>query len=542
MSSPNILLITTDQQRFDTIHAMGNSVIKTPNLDRLVQEGCVFTNAYSPNPVCIPARHNMITGLGARHHGLDDNYFDNSRAIPPELPTFAQILTDDTSYDAMAIGKMHFLPCRRHNGFSNMKLMEEIPVFPEDDAYTMYLKEQGYGHLRSVHGVRHLLYMQPQQSLLPEEHHGSHWVADETINYIEKIAKKRPFLAWSSFIAPHPPLDVPERYAQMYKDVELPELSKSITPLSNIAKENGAFVKYPDPSYLKRVQELYYGAISFVDYNIGRILDTLEEQGILDDTVIIFTSDHGEMLGDKGTYQKFLPYDESAKIPMIIRYPKKVQAGTVREDFVDLNDLFPTILDFADKAMPTHLDYPGESLFAENPQKNREYQYLEHCKGNRRWISLRNQAYKFNYYYSLGQEELFDMQQDPKETTNLLHGTITEEIKAIRDELYAKLATYEERYGLHGYAKDGVMEIMDEYKIQNYEEMNFPKHLDKLSEEELAQLWSTEEEILRAVEHEELVDLTALDLTKFRQFSGLSEAAIGDMLERAKQLNRSVEI
>ena len=125
---PNILLITTDQQRYDTIAAMGYDYMYTPNLDRLVREGCSFPNAYSPNPVCMAARHNIITGLPARYHGFDDNYFDdNPKVIPYDLPTFPQLLSD-AGYDTIAVGKMHFQPYRRHNGITKLELMDEIRV------------------------------------------------------------------------------------------------------------------------------------------------------------------------------------------------------------------------------------------------------------------------------------------------------------------------------------------------------------------------------------------------------------------------------
>ena len=172
MTRPNILLITTDQQRYDTIHAAGFDYMITPNLDRLAAEGCIYTNAYSPNPVCLPARHNLITGLSARYHSFDDNYFDDSHQIPYHLPTFAQMLSDN-GYDTIAIGKMHFQPYRRHNGFNRLLLMDEIPRFREDDDYAIYLKNNGYDYLQSLHGVRHMLYMQPQQSLVAEKDHGS---------------------------------------------------------------------------------------------------------------------------------------------------------------------------------------------------------------------------------------------------------------------------------------------------------------------------------------------------------------------------------
>lgn len=298
MKKPNILLITTDQQRYDTIGAAGYPFMKTPNLDMLAGEGCIYPCAYSSNPVCMAARHNILTGLTARYHGFDDNYFDDDpRVIPYELPTLPQLLSD-AGYDTIAVGKMHFQPCRRHNGFTKMELMEEIPRFLEDDDYAMYLRENGYENIQSIHGVRHLLYMLPQRSLVDAEHHGSSWVAERSIHHLKENGGHRPFFMWSSFIAPHPPFDVPEGWADLYKGAELPYLKQSVTPISQIAEWKKYIADYPSESYLRRARELYYASISFVDYNIGKIIDQLKEMGEYDNTLIIFTSDHGEMLGD----------------------------------------------------------------------------------------------------------------------------------------------------------------------------------------------------------------------------------------------------
>lgn len=528
---PNILLITTDQQRFDTIHAAGNPFIQTPNLDRLMQEGCYCCNAYSPNPVCIPARHNILTGLPARYHGFDDNYFIDPPPIPYQLPTFAQILTDN-GYDASAIGKMHFQPARRHNGFTNIQIMEEIPIFLEDDDYALFLKEQGYGNYRSMHGVRHMLYMLPQRSLFPEELHGTAWVADRTIDYLRKNAGKRPFMAWASFIEPHPPFDVPGRWAELYRGKPLPEPSVTKTPLSAIADENHTIADYPDSAYLRRARELYYGAISFVDYNIGRILDALEESGELDNTLVVFTSDHGEMLGDHGTYQKFLPYDGAAKIPMIVRYPAKCAPGSIYEPFVDLNDLLPTFLDAAGLSYPGDISLPGESIFQTNGNKDRAHQYVEHCKGTRRWISMRDRRYKYNYYFGGGHEELFDMREDPQESVNLLYGNPGQAVLAARDDLKARLTAMESRWGLDGYVRNGALIRLDEYQINYYREMNFPLHIQHLTEKERENLISIEEEILNATEKEPIVHIEDLDLETFQRFSGFTDAEIRSLLLR----------
>jgi len=527
---PNILLITTDQQRFDTINAAGFSHMKTPNLDRLVKEGCLFQNAYSPNPVCIPARHNIVSGLSAKHHGFDDNYFDNSIQMPSDLPTFPELLTN-SGYGSIGIGKMHFQPCRRHNGFDRMLTMEEIPEHLEDDDYALYLHNQGYEHLRSFHGVRHLLYMLPQQSFLPIEHHGTTWVADRTIEAMKGYTGDRPFLIWSSFIEPHPPFDVPEEWAHTYDDVEIPEGAVSETPLSSLAEENKHIADYPTKEVADRAKRLYYSAISFVDDQIGRILDYLEESGRLNDTLIVFTSDHGEMMGDFETYQKFLPYDGSSKIPFVVRYPKLVEPGSVDDRFVDLNDLLPTFLDVAGVEYPANHKLPGESIFVEDGFKNRGLQYVEHNKGNKRWVSLRDHHYKYNYYYGGGCEELFDMIADPQETTNLLHGPVSEEAESARVSLREKLVRYEKAYGLEGYVVNDDFVEMEPYVAVPYRETNFPKHVESLTKEKKEILGAMEDEIQLAIKNESVVNLEELDLETFQRFGGFSADQVKALLK-----------
>lgn len=524
MKRPNILFITTDQQRYDTIGALGNDFMVTPNLDMLVREGCSYVNAYSNNPVCLPARHQMLTGLPARYHGFDQNYFDEAaRPVPYDLATFPQLLSDN-GYETIAIGKMHFQPCRRHNGFGRMELMEEIPRYLEEDDYAMYLKEQGFGHIQSIHGVRHLLYMLPQRSLVPEEHHGSSWVANRSIAHLKANGGKRPFMMWSSFIAPHPPFDVPGKWADLYKGKELPPLKVSVTPLSERAEDSRCIADYPDETYLRRARELYYASISFVDYNIGKIIDQLKAMGEYENTMILFTSDHGEMLGDYGTFQKSLPYDSSAKIPFILRYPGRVKAGSIDRRFVDINDILPTMLDVAGITYPKPEILPGESVLIPKGKKDRTVQYMEHSHGPGRWISVRDRQYKYNYYYGGGREELFDMIQDPDESENLLYGEIKAGVREHRDRLQAVLIRLEKEQGLEGYVRDERFLEMGKYRREFFRESN-PPRFTKLQDTPCISL---EEEIEQALEGEAVVEVNRLDLDYFDQKGIISKQKLLD--------------
>lgn len=532
---PNILLITCDQLRSDFVGCYGSDFISTPNIDALASEGCVFENAYSPNPVCIPARHNLITGLPARYHGFDDNYFESSaKPCPYYLPTFAQVLNDG-GYETIAIGKMHFQPERRAVGFDHFLNMDELPDTREEDDYAMYLKEIGYGSLQSPHGVRTCMYMQPQRSLIPEEHHGSAWVADRAIDFLDATRGRKPFLMWVGFIHPHPPFDIPEDWADMYKG-KIPKPTVTKTPLSQLAEENKQLGCGFDDEVIMRMRELYASAVSFADHQIGRIIEKLDELGLKDDTLIVFTSDHGEMLGDLGTFQKFLPYDASAKIPMVVRYPKKLKAGERRDYFVDLNDMLPTFLDEAGMEYPADYDLPGESIFVPEGRKNRRYQYVEHQRSNKRWCSIRDERYKYIHYYG-GDPQLFDMKEDPDETTDLLFGdAVAPEIKKIAAHLKDVLLSYERRYGLKGYAGPSGFKQMEKYVAAPYYETNFPKFPKNATPEEQAQFDDYTDEILRSVKHEPTVKFSknnAEDILK--GYGGYSDERFEDFKRRAME-------
>lgn len=467
---PNILLLFTDQQRFDTIGALGNPHMVTPNLDALVQDGQAYTNAYSPNPICCPARHNLITGLPAKDHGIADNEF-NARCNRC-LPTVAELLSD-AGYHTRAIGKMHYQPARRSNGFDVRETMEEVPEFLEDDDYLQYLQSNGYGDVQNIHGVRNLLYMIPQTSLIPEEHLGTKWVADRVLNYLDHKSKNRPYFLFAGWIAPHPPFNVPERLVDLYKDVDLPSPMEARSNLCSMSEENKAWGDFPDPSYERKMRQSYYAQITFIDEQIGRIIKKLKDMGEYDNTLIIFSSDHGEMLSDLGCYQKFLPFDGSSKIPLIVRFPKHTQAGQRREEFVDLNDFLPTMLDVAGVEYPAGYELPGESLFAPEPKKDRTYQYVEYSRGSRRWVSVRDKKYKYVYYYGGGHEELFDMTVPNGEAYNLLEHEKGKREK-VRLVLREKLVQMEEKWGLPGYVKDGTFIVLPEYLPDPHRNSAFP--------------------------------------------------------------------
>jgi arylsulfatase len=526
-SRPNILIMMTDQQRSDTICAGGASFMKTPNIDRLASYGRLYTNAYSPNPICMPARHNMLTGLTARHHGYPENCY--GFGMPLGIPTFPQILSDH-GYETRTIGKNHFYPSRRHNGYLNMELMEEVPAFREEDQYLMYLKKNGYGHVLNIHGVRNLLYMVPQRSQIPEEHHGTTWVANSAIDFIETNHGRHPWLLTLGWIAPHPPFNVPDEFSELYNDVEFPGPHVSKTSISSHAEENKLLGDLPNQHYLRRMRELYYGAITHVDHHVGRILDSLESSGQLQNTLILFISDHGEMLGDHGTYQKWLPYDSCSKIPFILHFPDRVNLGEVSDDFVDLNDVLPTILDAAGLEYPGSYELAGRSLLEDVPRKS--HQYIEYASGNRRWISFRNNTHKYNYYFGGGKEELFNLEQDHTESENLLEVS-QNEVRHIKEDLHDRLVQHEKIWGLQDTVQGDEFVAMDPLIAKPYRNRAFPIFQNKITNnKEISELNDFFDEVLTVIKKEPIVNLGELDLITWKKSGNFTDKEISDLIER----------
>lgn len=440
---PNILLLHTDQQRFDTIAALGASPIHTPNLDRLVRMGVTFTHAYSSNPVCQPARHDLITGVSARHHGY---YGNTGKPIQDYgLATIPRLLTE-SGYQTIAVGKMHFHPWREHHGFAHMYLMEELPDCRENDAYVQYLDQVGYGHIRCQHGVRPLFYHTPQPSRVPEEHHGSAWVAHKTIELL-RTRRDRPFFIFSSWVGPHPPYYVPQSYLDLYRDKPLPPPSPAGSlrqcPPSPESPEAGSL-------HMRRMREAYFAAITLIDTHIGRILDELERAGLLDHTLIVFMTDHGEMLGDRGCYQKMAPYDGAARIPLIVA-GGDLPANTMVACPVTTWDVSATILDAARVPPPDDPPFLGSSLLRATTRDPGRTIVFHNARGRSRYVAAVGSGHKFVHWFNGGDEELYDLAADPQELDNLVDAENRAGIVAV---LRAACVAFERDHGIAENVRD----------------------------------------------------------------------------------------
>ncbi len=534
---PNILLLMTDQQRFDTINAAGAEHMYTPQLDRLAASGRLYTRAFSPIPDGMAARHSLLTGTAGRIHGYTEN--NRNFGMPGWIQTFPRLLSDH-GYETVAIGRNQFVPPRRHHGYDRVYLMENCPSFREEDDYAVFLKKKGWGHILNVHGCENLLLHTPQSPLLPEEYQGDSWAADKAIDFLETNRGRHPWLLKVSWLSPRPPQTPASRFAGLYKEAELPELLSSSTPLSTASEENAALFRHIPSQWFRRYRELYNASVSQVDYNIGRILDCLEDTEQRQNTLIIFFSDHGDMLGDYGCMEKGLPYDSCCRIPMILSFPGKIEAGDKNDSFVDLKDILPTVLDAAGISVNYKKSkLPGESLLIppSEAKKDRSRQYIEYGSGLRRWVSLRTEKYKYNYYYREGKEEFFQLEDENGEGRNLLFSSLDEETAARKEEMKKELIAMEELWGPEGSISDDAFVRLEGTAAPQPRSGRFPVFQNSITDpREKQKMNGFLDEVLQCVEKEDMVELEQLDLENWQQEGGFGDKEIRELLDREKKL------
>ena len=465
---PNILLITTDQQRADTIAALGNPTIQTPTLDRLVQEGTAFTRCYTPSPVCVPARHALATGLPPHHIGCFDNRVD---AMP--FPSLMERLQAG-GYQTHGVGKMHFGPdLWRDWGFESRDTSEEIqPITSEQDDFCRFLRENGFEHVVEPHGVRSEMYYLPQPSQLPARLHNTAWVAERSIEFLEHRDPTRPFFLWTSFIKPHPPFEVPTPWDKLYRAAEMlppfrPEGFEGLLSYWNHFQNR---YKYRDKGYdemlLRTMKASYYACITFIDHHVGRILESLGE---LDNTLIIFTSDHGELLGDYGSFGKRSMVDAAARVPMLVRYPAKFAAGAQCETPTTLLDIWPTCLAAAGDA-DWQVSPEGQNLAdVAAGDTERGVVFSQYSYGATGLYAAVTKDLKYIYSAADNRAWLFDLKRDPNETHNF----------AGNPSYIDRQATLKHRL-IRRFQEDGYLEPLENNDWRVYPGTRVPKSPDAL--------------------------------------------------------------
>jgi len=389
----NLLFIMTDQQSYDALSIAGNTILKTPNLDRLAEQGAYFKNAYTPQAVCGPARTSILTGHTAENTGITNNdaYFDaNPNAM--SMPTFDEILHEH-GYRCEYYGKWHTSSFRAPNVYQNpvqytkggswmfggsgqirmyMDYLDENatkPPFEEGQFMDLVSKfpykpdpiDRFYGMTMAqleASGLKHGQPDQHGQLIMDPEHTNTAYLTKQVIEAVERL-KDEPFSITLSLHYPHSPITPAEPYYSMYPHENMTPPASITNEMQNSPYKNRRSPDYSDPDKIKYMISNYYGLIAEIDHWVGTLLDKLDELNLTEKTLVIFTSDHGEMLGAHGMREKSVFYEESSHIPLLMRFPGEIEAGTTVDGYISLIDLFPTILDYLN--IPEH-DSDGVSL------------------------------------------------------------------------------------------------------------------------------------------------------------------------------------
>ena len=523
---PNMLILMTDQQRYDALGCVGSGPVQTPHLDALAARGVRFSNACCPTPICVASRMSLITGHRASvHHWVDNG------ALPgpvPELPTIMTLL-HRAGYHTHGVGKMHFRG--RHYGLVRHERHEECEEFRIDNDHLLYLKAQGV-RTRYPQGLRDLLYYQPQTSGIALEHHPNEWVADRAIAALRDHVRCRaggPLLLWASWISPHPPFAPCGPYDSLYdpKDVPLPAYpDRPLADLSSSAWTHRARLDaaHRDPDRMRRIRSLYYGLVTHVDHAVGRVLAELDVQGLRDNTIILFVSDHGDMLGDHGLSQKNVPYEPSVRVPMILSWPGRIEPGRVCDDLVGLTDFLPTLVEELPLEYPHSApDLPGSSLLGADGgglAPDRDGHFIDYGSGRNRWISLRMSRHKYALWATGAVEELYDLARDPHETQNLI-----DQEPDLAREMRERVLSWERSNGLPT-SFDG-----DEFRTYPQAELpqagdlrgvniNEGKWPENLPDDERDSVETYAEAFTRAIAKEDTLSPDKLSLAAYKQKGG----------------------
>ncbi|NOU66279.1 sulfatase-like hydrolase/transferase [Paenibacillus sp. LMG 31461] len=467
MKRPNILLITSDQQHWHTLGAF-NSEIHTPNLDRLTFEGTTFNRAYCPNPTCTPTRASIITGMYPSQHGawtLGTKLLEDRHTVGEDFLA--------TGYRTALVGKAHFQPLRSTEEFPSLEavpLLQDLDYWKQFNEtfygfdhvelarnhtneflvgqhYAIWMEEQGCSNWRDY-------FLAPTGTLdpsikhkwpIPEKYHYNTWIAERSNKLMEEFTEKEePFFLWASFFDPHPDYLVPEPWDTMYdpNTLTLPKvvpgehdnnpphfrMTQEAQPDFTAWKETGHAIhgyhshQVYDEAEQRQNMATYYGMISKMDAYIGRILDKVDELGIAEDTLIVFTTDHGHFFGQHGLHFKGgFHYEDVIKLPFIVRYPGKVPAGRQSEAFQSLVDLAPTFLSIAGLPIARTMTGVNQSQVWFGKQHAARDHILCEFRHEPTTIHQKtyvNERYKITVYYNQTYGEIFDLKEDPQELHN----------------------------------------------------------------------------------------------------------------------------
>ncbi len=467
MRHTNILLITSDQQHWNTL-GQANPEIQTPALDKLAAQGTTFTRAYCPNPTCTPTRSSMITGVYPSQHGA---YSLGTKL--PESETTVGDLFQAAGYRTALVGKAHFQPLQSTAEYPSLEsypLLQDLDFWRDfhgpfygfdhvelarnhtDEAhvgqhYALWMEDQGLSDWRDY-------FLQPTGNvveqrrnwLIPEEYHYNSWIAERSNALLSQYHDAdQPFFLWASFFDPHPKYLAPEPWDTMYDpaDISIPtvqpgEHQDSPPHIQLTQTRDPDYAAWQEPngagchgfhSHLHDRDELakdiacYYGMVSCMDKYIGRIVDRLDALGLAENTLVVFTSDHGHYFGQHGlTAKGAFHYDDGVRVPMIARLPNQIPAGQVSHSLQSLVDYAPTFLDFCGLDAPA--DMTGLSqreVWQGDDSASREHVIVEnrHQPTTLHLKTYIDQRYKITLYFGRDYGEIYDLRDDPGEITNL---------------------------------------------------------------------------------------------------------------------------
>ncbi|MCX7012245.1 MAG: sulfatase-like hydrolase/transferase [Candidatus Sumerlaeota bacterium] len=473
MNQPNILLITTDQHNPKILGCAGNPIVRTPNLDRLGREGVIFDSAWTPHPVCTPARTTIFTGQYASHHGVPYNInirpegstrpdSPEHKGLRAEAVAFPEVLARN-GYATSLFGKLHTKQQGGKNfGLQFTRLAEGKGQFIEQgappDDYRQYLRSKGYDDeawktwkLPDYPLFGHVVWPHAEEDYIDT------WTATEAMKYLESA--KEPFFAWVSFSNPHTPWDPPAPYAAMYSPDEVPmparrrgELEEKhptyvdnaartvpAIPTHSVVKElagglENAYSHWPEPK-VRAMLAAYYGEITHIDAQVGRLLALLDERGLRENTLIVFTADHGDYLGNNWDFYKAAGcfYESLGRVPFLINWPGRIAGGRRCDALVSLTDLAPTFLEAA--ALKTVDPFDGRSLWPLLKHDGAQWRsFLRVGEGQIRCVVTKDWKY---WRWRDGFEELYHRSADPHDLYNLAKRP---ECEGIKKELAARLA------------------------------------------------------------------------------------------------------
>lgn len=439
---PNILFVITDQQRHDTIAAAGFPYMHTPVLDRLAREGVCFSHMFCTSPSCAPSRASLFTGLYPHTTGVYRN--DESWTH-----TWVQQLAE-AGYRCVNVGKMHTSPFEDAFGFHERHVVENKDRATERLPFYLDNWDKAF-FARGLEKPSRVTYRRREDYRTslgaftwegPPDLHSDVFVPATAEMWLDRYAGDEPFFLQVGIPGPHPPYDPTPEHVALYRDRDLPmpvvdpgEVAAQPEALrrlreQHLAVDHDAVVHLPDPSpeQLRRQREHYFANVSMIDEQMGRLLAALERRGVLDDTVIVFTSDHGDCLNDHGHSQKWTMYEESVRVPAIVWGPGRIRAAGVLDDLVSLFDLGPTVLELAGLEVPRWMEARSLlPLMVDGPQavqEGRAHVFSEHAgdrilSGTQFMTMIRDRCWKLVHFVDSEEGQLFDLEADPGERRNL---------------------------------------------------------------------------------------------------------------------------